>query len=251
TADVEWFLDDTLDRRTDTVQGVRAERSHDNDSRQELGTMFSEVVNDAEAVDARHHQIERDDVVLMLHQHLNRFSTIANGVHRKAVAREDSADQDSDRGIIIDDERAAGIAHLHTCLDPPGPIHRKKLRADMITGGRKPEALLRTSPVLPRRNTLKQHGRQLEATVGTASNTQIAVAEIRQRCHHGPVPIRPRGVPAMKRFMLAVLFFALALGVRASSFSNIPQCRGLADEEVFDLLSRAHGSDPDKALPEG
>ena len=65
---------------------------------QQLRAMFGEVFHDREAVDARHHQIERDDVVVVLEHLFDGLAAIARAFDDEAVPRQDARDQDANPG---------------------------------------------------------------------------------------------------------------------------------------------------------
>ncbi|HEY4640948.1 MAG TPA: hypothetical protein VII75_06350 [Thermoanaerobaculia bacterium] len=73
--------------------------------------MFGEVLDDREAIDARHHQVERDDFVVVLQHLLDRLAAIARSFDNEPVTRQDARDENADARVVIDDERAPLTSH--------------------------------------------------------------------------------------------------------------------------------------------
>src|SRR5437762_7461544 len=81
-------------------------RRGDDRVRHEVGPMLLHVAQHRPAVDARHHQIEQDDVEAVARDRLDGLAAVARRLHGKAVMPDDRGQHRADRFVVVDDERA-------------------------------------------------------------------------------------------------------------------------------------------------
>jgi hypothetical protein len=102
--DVEWLGQHGPDR-LEMNRLLEAGR-HDDDAAEVVDIALTEESEDAETVDARHHEVEQDGGVVAPREVLDGFESVARGVDREAVATQNERDQAADGNVVIDDQNA-------------------------------------------------------------------------------------------------------------------------------------------------
>ena len=130
--DLEWFSNDRMNRQRieaskhDRIGG----RRHDDGRLRSLAA--AHVIDHPEAVDARHHEIDHDDVVRRPADHLDRLGAVARGIDLEPRTFDDLRDQSANRRFVIDNEDFCR-SHVGRALQNVRPPARPGLRA---AGGR-------------------------------------------------------------------------------------------------------------------
>ena len=73
------------------------------------GRIGAERTADLEAVEAREHQIEQQEIRLAAPQRRQHVGAARNLIHRKARAREAAGEEHRDIGVVFDDEHTCGL----------------------------------------------------------------------------------------------------------------------------------------------
>src|SRR4051795_6296080 len=97
-------LEDRLPNRAQRV--LLRHRGGDDRVRHEVGPMLLHVAQHRPAVDARHHQVEQNDVEAVVRDRLDGLIAVARRLDAEALMLDDRGQHRANRFVVVDDERA-------------------------------------------------------------------------------------------------------------------------------------------------
>jgi hypothetical protein len=98
----------------EAVEDLGSRRGHHEDRR--CGALArGEVSDDSDAVDARHHQVEDEEIERVVIQHPDGVGAVRDARNLASAARKNTGHERANRGVVVNDEDphpAGGTAHV-------------------------------------------------------------------------------------------------------------------------------------------
>jgi hypothetical protein len=109
--DVERLAHEAPDpREVDLIDERLGGARDDDDAAQEGGALAAETVEELEAVDVGHHQVEKDDGVAPALEVIEGHAAVRRAIDGEALPAEKREEESLQSGIVIDDEDAERTA---------------------------------------------------------------------------------------------------------------------------------------------